>query len=305
MPNSKFHGIIAYPITPFKDNGETIDTNTLRFLIDQLIEDETHAIAPLGSTGESAYLTDAEWEEVASVSIRQVAKRVPTVVGISELTTRNAVRRAKFAENVGADAVMVLPISYWKLSEQEIFQHYDAIARAISIPIMVYNNPATSGIDMTPELIARMVKEIDNVTMVKESTGDIQRMHRLYELSDGTIPFYNGSNPLALEAFVAGASGWCTAAHNLIPELTISLYKATVKGNLFEAQNIFYQQLPLLKFILKGGLPTTIKAGLKLLGVDAGVPRPPLLPLDEAGARQLSEILAMLGKRQLVSSLKV
>lgn len=305
MPYPKFHGIIAYPITSFKDNGETIDTNTLRCLIDQLIEDQAHAIAPLGSTGESAYLTDAEWEEVAEVSIRQVAKRVPTVVGISELTTRNAVRRAKFAENVGADAVMVLPISYWKLSEQEIFQHYDAIARAISIPIMVYNNPATSGIDMTPELIVRMVKEIDNVTMVKESTGDIQRMHRLYELSDGTIPFYNGSNPLALEAFVAGASGWCTAAHNLIPELTISLYKATVQGNLFEAQKIFYQQLPLLKFILKGGLPTTIKAGLKLLGVDAGVPRPPLLPLNEAGARQLSEILATLGKRQLLSSLKV
>lgn len=305
MLNPKFHGIIAYPITPFKDNGETIDTNTLRCLIDQLIEDQAHAIAHLGSTGESAYLTDAEWEEVAEVSIRQVAKRVPTVVGISELTTRNAVRRAKFAENVGADAVMVLPISYWKLSEQEIFQHYDAIARAISIPIMVYNNPATSGIDMTPELIVRMVKEIDNVTMVKESTGDIQRMHRLYELSDDTIPFYNGSNPLALEAFVAGASGWCTAAHNLIPELTISLYKATVQGNLFEAQKIFYQQLPLLKFILKGGLPTTIKAGLKLLGVDAGVPRPPLLPLNEAGARQLSEILATLGKRQLLSSLKV
>lgn len=110
-------------------------------------------------------------EEVAFVSIHQVAKRVPTVVGISELTTHNAIRRAKFAEQVGADAVMVLPISYWKLSEREVFQHYAAIAQAISIPIMVYNNPATSGIDLSPELIARMVKEIDNVTMVKESTG--------------------------------------------------------------------------------------------------------------------------------------
>lgn len=303
MPNLNLHGIIAYPVTPFKDSGETIDTDTLSQLIEQLIENGSHAIAPLGSTGESAYLSDAEWEEVAFVSIHQVAKRVPTVVGISELTTHNAIRRAKFAEQVGADAVMVLPISYWKLSEREVFQHYAAIAQAISIPIMVYNNPATSGIDLSPELIARMVKEIDNVTMVKESTGDIQRMHRLYELSDGTIPFYNGSNPLALEAFVAGASGWCTAAHNLIPEFTTALYEFARKGNLFEAQRIFYQQLPLLKFILKGGLPTTIKAGLQLLGIKAGTPRLPMLPLDEAEVRQLDSILTRLSKKQLATSL--
>jgi len=301
MQNTEFRGIIAYPVTPFKGNGETVDTETLPRLIDQLIDNGAHAIAPLGSTGESAYLTDAEWEEVAEVAIKQVNQRVPTIIGISELTTQSAVRRAKFAEQVGANAIMVLPISYWKLSELEVFQHYAAIAEAISIPIMVYNNPATSGIDLSPELIARMVKEIDNLTMVKESSGDIQRMHRLHELSEGTIPFYNGSNPLALEAFVAGASGWCTAAHNLIPELTISLYESTYKGNLFDAQQIFYQQLPLLKFILKGGLPTTIKAGLKLLGVDAGVPRPPLMALDDTGVRQLSEILTRLGKGQLVT----
>jgi 4-hydroxy-tetrahydrodipicolinate synthase len=261
-----------------------------------LINSGVHAIAPLGSTGESAYLSDEEWEEVAEVSVRQVDKRVPTVVGISDLTTRNAVRRAKFAERVGADAVMVLPISYWKLSEREIVQHYAAIADAITIPIMVYNNPATSGIDMTPELVAHMVKEIDNITMVKESTGDIQRMHRLHQLSDGAIPFYNGSNPLALEAFTAGATGWCTAAPNLIPELNIRLYEAVCKGDMIEAQRAFYQQLPLLQFILKGGLPTTVKAGLRLLGVEAGVPRTPLLPLDEAGISQLTTLLKQLNK---------
>jgi 4-hydroxy-tetrahydrodipicolinate synthase len=189
MQNTEFRGIIAYPVTPFKGNGETVDTETLPRLIDQLIDNGAHAIAPLGSTGESAYLTDAEWEEVAEVAIKQVNQRVPTIIGISELTTQSAVRRAKFAEQVGANAIMVLPISYWKLSEVEVFQHYAAIAEAIGIPIMVYNNPATSGIDLSPELIARMVKEIDNLTMVKESSGDIQRMHRLYELSEGTIPF--------------------------------------------------------------------------------------------------------------------
>lgn len=109
---------------------------------------------------------------------------------------------------------MVLPMSYWKFSEREILQHYGAIADAISLPIMVYNNPATSGIDLLPKFIMQMAKAIPNVTMVKESTGDIQRMHRLQELSDGTLRFYNGSNPLALVSFAAGASGWCKSCQS-------------------------------------------------------------------------------------------
>ncbi|MGZ8224514.1 MAG: dihydrodipicolinate synthase family protein [Methylobacter sp.] len=294
MSKHLFKGIISYPITPFNVEDGGVDIRTLERLIDRLIEDGSHAIAPLGSTGESAYLNVDEWYEVAEASVARVAKRVPVVVGISDLTTQNAVRRAKFAETVGADAVMVLPISYWKLSDREIFQHYTAICEAINIPVMVYNNPATSGIDMTPELIVRMVKEIDNVTMVKESSGDIQRMHRLFHLSDGEIPFYNGSNPLALEAFAAGATGWCTAAPNLIPEWTLRLYEASVAGDLKQAREVFYKQLPLLQFILKGGLPTTIKAGLKLRGFDAGVPRKPLLPLDTAGQNELAGMLKQL-----------
>jgi len=286
-----FKGIIAYPITPFKTSDGSVDIDALERSIDRLLAAGVHAIAPLGSTGESAYLSDDEWDQVAESAISRVDKRVPVVVGISDLTTRNAVRRAVFAERAGADAVMVLPISYWKLSEQEIVRHYAAISHAINIPIMVYNNPATSGIDMSPTLIARLVREIDNVTMVKESSGDIQRMHELYQLSDGLIPFYNGSNPLALEAFAAGATGWCTAAPNLIPQLNIDLYNASISGDADAARRVFYKQLPLLKFILKGGLPTTIKAGLRLQGFEAGVPRSPLLPLSEEGVIELKALI--------------
>jgi 4-hydroxy-tetrahydrodipicolinate synthase len=108
-----------------------------------------------------------------------VAKRVPTIVSVSDLTTAKAVRRARFAEAQGADAVMVLPTAYWKLSEAEILAHYRAIGDSIGVPIMLYNNPATSGTDMSVDLILRIVKGVENVTMVKESTGDIQRMHQL------------------------------------------------------------------------------------------------------------------------------
>ncbi|MHC6225368.1 dihydrodipicolinate synthase family protein [Pseudomonas sp. X10] len=286
-----FHGIIGYTITPFSAGGEQLDLAALGQSIDRLIEGGVQAIAPLGSTGEGAYLSDSEWQQVAEFSLAHIARRVPSIVSVSDLTTASAVRRARFAQAKGADAVMVLPAAYWKLSEAEIIQHYRAIGSAIDIPIMLYNNPATSGTDLPVELILRIVREVDNVTMVKESTGDIQRMHKLHLLGEGQVPFYNGCNPLALEAFVAGASGWCTAAANLIPDLNQQLYQAVLSGDLEQAKALFYRQLPLLDFILKGGLPATVKAGLELTGLPVGEPRRPVFALDEAGRGQLQALL--------------
>ena len=289
-----FHGIIGYTITPFSADGEQLDLPALGQSIDRLIAGGSHAIAPLGSTGEGAYLSDSEWQQVAQYSLERIAKRVPSIVSVSDLTTAGAVRRARFAQQHGADAVMVLPAAYWKLSEAEILQHYRAIGAAIDIPIMLYNNPATSGTDMPVELILRIVREVDNVTMVKESTGDIQRMHKLQLLGEGQVPFYNGCNPLALEAFVAGAAGWCTAAANLIPELNQQLYKAVQAGELEQAKALFYRQLPLLEFILKGGLPATIKAGLAISGLAVGEPRRPVFGLDDPGKATLQALLKQL-----------
>jgi len=176
--SASIHGIIGYTITPFAADGG-LDLPALGRSIERLIDGGVHAIAPLGSTGEGAYLSDPEWDEVVDFTLKTVAHRVPTIVSVSDLTTAKTVRRAQFAESLGAEAVMVLPISYWKLNEAEVFQHYRAVGEAIGVPVMLYNNPGTSGIDMSVELILRIVREVDNVTMVKESTGDIQRMHKL------------------------------------------------------------------------------------------------------------------------------
>jgi 4-hydroxy-tetrahydrodipicolinate synthase len=294
MSSPSIHGIIGYTITPFSADGQHIDLDALGLSIDRLIDSGVHAIAPLGSTGEGAYLSDAEWDEVAAYSLQKVGKRVPTIVSVSDLTTAKAVRRAQFAEAHGADVVMVLPASYWKLSEAEILAHYAAIGDSIGVPIMLYNNPATSGTDMSVDLILRIVDSVDNVTMVKESTGDIQRMHQLHRRSEGQVPFYNGCNPLALEAFAAGAKGWCTAAPNLIAQLNLDLYEAVLANDLEKARELFYRQLPLLDFILKGGLPATIKAGLRLTGLESGNPRLPVFPLGEPGRVQLQALLTLL-----------
>ena len=284
-------GIIAYPVTPFSADGG-VDLKTLEALIERLIADGVHAIAPLGSTGESAYLSDAEWEAVATASIRAVRRRVPTVVGISDLTTAGAVRRARGTgrRRCGDGAAGVVLEARQRRDRRALSRD----RRCHRYSDHAVQQPATSGVDISPDLIATIYRTVDNVTMVKESTGDIGRMHRLAQLSDGEIPFYNGSNPMALAALAAGAAGWCTAAPNLNAALPLALFDAMQAGDLARARTVFHAQLPLLQFIVNGGLPVTVKAGLRLRGFDAGEPRKPLMPLGDARTRELERLLAAL-----------
>ena len=165
MKENTFKGIIAYPITPF-DSNEKVDLLLFKKLVERLIINGSHGIAPLGSTGVMPYLTDEEKEAVTEATIQQVNGRLPVLVGVSNLTTERTIHHASFAEKAGAAAVMIIPMSYWKLTDNEVVQHYDAVAQKVSIPIMAYNNPATGGIDMSPTLLKRLL-EIPNVTIVK------------------------------------------------------------------------------------------------------------------------------------------
>lgn len=286
-------GIVAYPVTPFSADGG-IDDGAFRRVTENLLRSQLAAIAFLGSAGESAYLTDEEWRHGARLGVETVAGRVPVIVGIAELTTAAAVAKARYAREIGADMLMVIPVSYWKLTEAEIFDHYAAIAAATDLPIMAYNNPGTSGVDMSPEFLVRLVREFDTVRFIKESSGDLNRMHAIHKLSDGAIPFYNGANHMALEAIAAGASGWCTAAPNLLDDRPSRLFDLVQAGDIVRARALFYDILPVLRFIVVGGLPTTVKAGLALRGLPAGAPRPPLKPLVEADRKKLAEFLAAL-----------
>ncbi len=290
--NAQLHGIVAYPITPFNTNGR-VDEVLLSRIVDDMLNAGVHAIAPLGSTGVLPYLADEEREQVAEVVIKHVGGRVPTLVGVSSLTTERTVYHAKYAEKLGASAVMILPMSYWKLSEAEVITHFDTVAKAISTPIVIYNNPGTGGLDLSPEVISRLLK-IPNVTMVKESSGDVNRMQRLVQLCGNDVAFYNGSNPLALAAFVAGARGWCTAAPHIIPKLNIELYDAIKKRDLAAARQSFYRQLPFLQFIVAHGMPRAISAALELKGITVGPLRAPLQALPPERIAELRQILVEL-----------
>jgi len=267
-----------------------VDVPLFKKLVERLVASGAHGIAPLGSTGVLPYLKNEEKEAVTEATLKQVAGRVPVLIGVSNLTTERTVYHARFAERAGADAMMIIPMSYWKLTDEEIFRHYETVANAINIPIMAYNNPTTGGVDMSAALLKRLL-QIPNVTMIKESTGDVQRMHYLRRELGEDVAFYNGSNPLALSAFATGAAGWCTAAPNLIPELNLELY-AAVKAHDYEtARDVFYKQLGLLQFIASKGLPCAIEAGLRTMGVDAGHLRAPLKRLTQGETVQLEKLL--------------
>jgi 4-hydroxy-tetrahydrodipicolinate synthase len=186
---------------------------------------------------------------------------------------------------------MVLPGSYWKPSEREILKHFLSICAHDRDSDHAHNNPATSGIDMSPELLVRIFDTTDNISMVKESTGDLSRTQRIDQLGGGRLRFYNGSNPLVLDALWAGAAGWCTAAPCLRPQPWIDLYDAVRASEFPRAQTIYTELKPLLEFIVAGGLATTAKAGLALIGAGVGDPRRPLLPLDDEGRAALQKLL--------------
>ncbi|EJT83246.1 dihydrodipicolinate synthetase [Pseudomonas putida S11] len=294
MSTPVIRGVIGYTITPFKADG-ALDLDALGLSIDRLIEDGVHAIAPLGSTGEGAYLSDSEWETVVRFSLARIAGRVPSVVSVSDLTTARTVQRARLAQACGATAVMVLPISYWKLTEAEVVAHYTAVGAAIDIPIMLYNNPGTSGTDLSVELILRILGEVPNVTMVKESTGDIQRMHRLFKATDGQVAFYNGCNPAH-----PGSPGG--RRHRLVHRRAQpdpgAEPGAVGRGAARQPGRSSRVVLPPVR---TAGIhhppwprPPPSRSGLKMLGQDVGAPRLPLQPLDAQGSDYLKSMLVEL-----------
>ncbi|MGV9314185.1 dihydrodipicolinate synthase family protein [Streptomyces sp. NPDC003691] len=297
MTTPPLQGIIAYPVTPFDPATGALDLPALRRLTGELVDAGSHAVAPLGSTGESAYLREAEWDAVCETTLQAVAGRVPTLVGISHWSTEGAVRRARAAARHGATALMVLPQVYWQLTEAELEKHFATVAAATDLPVMLYNNPGTSGVDLTPDRVVALARRIPTLTMVKESSGDIARFRAIRELSDGTLSVYNGSNPVALDAFRSGAAGWCTAAPCLVPRACLDLYDAAVRGDDERADAVLAELLPFLTFIVKQGLPRAVKAGLEICDRPVGPPRPPLLPLPEAEREQLRKLLALLGSR--------
>ena len=287
----KFEGTYVVVVTSFTSDGE-LDLNALRANVDYCVEIGVHGVIPCGSTGEFATLSLEEHKKVIEVVVDQVNGRVPVVAGTGACATKRVIELNKYAKDVGADGALIIPPFYSKPKENELYEHFKNIAESVDLPIMLYNNPFTSKIDMQPSLIARLA-EIDNISYVKESSGDVTRIWRILNLTGGRMTVFCGADNLALESFLMGAKGWVCVAANVLPRHTSRLYELAVKENNIEKARALYSGLlPLCNFLEETGkFAQLAKFGVEATGRKAGPPRKPFLPPTEEEKREFKEIL--------------
>lgn len=288
-----FRGSYTVMVTPFNASSE-LDEPALRRLVDWQIERGTHGLIPLGSTGEFLSLTHAERSRVAEIVVEQAAGRVPVLVGSAAEWTDEAVKLSRAAEAAGADGLMIIPPYYSSPSDDEVYTHFARIGSAISIPIMVYNNPFTSNVDLSPELLARL-STIDAVRYVKESSGDVGRVARIHDLTDGRMTVFAGYKPW--ESLRAGAQGYVSVFANIAPDLSAKLFDVTTSEQAIGPGSDLNDKItPLLDAIAGDLYVSATKAALNLIGQPVGDPRPPRLPLPEKHREALTEVLSALDR---------
>ncbi len=295
---SRFRGVFPALVTPLTATRE-VDHATLATLVDYLIEDGgVHGVIPLGSTGEYYALTPEERQEVVETTIAAAGGRVPVVVGANAGATRDVVRYCSLAEQAGAAGVLLAAPYYSLPVADELFEHFRAVDGAIGIPIMLYNYPGRTGVDLVPELIERLA-ELDNVLYVKESSGDITRVSELLRCCGDKLTVFCGCDSQALESFLLGATGWVGGVVNCLPKSHVRLYELAVeKEDFLAARELYYKMLPVLAMIESGGKYTQfVKAGCEAVGRPVGPPRRPLLPATPEEMAQLKQLLRSVGEQ--------
>jgi 4-hydroxy-tetrahydrodipicolinate synthase len=287
---AKWSGVYVVVCTPFTED-DHLDEGALRRHIRFLLDAGVHGVIPTGSTSEFASLTEAERKRAADITLDEVRGRVPVVVGTAAVSTHDTIMYSQYAEAAGADGVMIVPPYYCHPTEREIYHHYEAVAGSIHLPIMLYNNPSTSGVDMQPALLARLA-EIENIAYVKESSGDMRRVSEIMRLCRDRLTIFCGADNLALEMFAVGIQGWVAAPANAIPKQCVQLYElAAVKKDLDQARKLYLKMLPYFTALESGQFVQYVKASLEILGKPIGAPRKPLLRPAEEDYRKLEELL--------------
>jgi len=275
---SALKGVIAALVTPMTAR-EELDLDRLGEIVNYLIAEGVQGLAPLGSTGEYYALCPEERKAVVKATLEAAAERVPIIVGVNAGSTRNVVEYACEAQSLGADGVLLAAPYYSLPTANELFEHFRIVNEAIGIPIMLYNYPGRTGVDMTPALVERLA-ELKNVRYIKESTGDLKRMEEILHRVGGKLGVFCGCDTLALESLRLGAVGWVGGVVNLLPKEHVQLFDlACDESDGHAAQKLYHRLLPILSLMEGEGKYTQfVKAGCELVGRPVGPPRRPLLP---------------------------
>lgn len=292
MPNLRyFPGVYAFNVTPSLRDGEAIDEAGLRRYIDYQIEAGVDGLTFFGSTGGIGLFSEEERKTVARIAVEHAAGRAPVIFGIGSLSTSESVRLAEFSQKIGVDGILVVPISYWKPTTDELFEHYKNIASASELPLIVYNNPATTGIDIAPDLLARL-SELETVYHVKDSSGDISRPTLIRQMTGDRMLVWNGCDLATPQSFAGGAKGWGAGTASMIPRLCKTLYSLCIEMNDYAAAAVhFAKMLPLIQLMHVEGYIRVAHSALEIMGRSAGRPRRPIRPLTEKSLAKLTKIL--------------
>ena len=281
-------GIIPPIVTPLDEN-ENVDKVALCKVVEYLIEGGVHGLFALGSTGEWYGLNTNQKREVIETVMEAANKRVPIYAGTGAITTKEAVHLTRMASEIGVDAVSIITPVFITPNESELYNHYQTIAYSTDLPIILYNYPRRTGINLSVDLVAKL-SQIDNIIGIKDSSGDMTLAGKFIRRTNDNFCVLAGWDTLILSTLIYGGKGAITALANIVPKIAVKIYEEYIKGNIKEALKAQYDLASLHLAFSLGSFPVVIKESLKLVGIDVGDTFKPIEPMTEKNKVKLKKI---------------
>lgn len=294
-----FRGSYTVTITPFTEDGSAIDVPALTRFLDWQLEASVPGVIVLGSTGEFLTVSDDERRLLVETTVQHVNGRVPVLVGTMNAHTSTAVRYSREAQAAGADGLMIAPPYYYTPTDDEIYGYYGAVSEAVSIPIMLYNNPVTTNVDMSAKLVGRLTRAFENIRYIKEASLDVARVFDVIEETEGVMNVFAGER--IVESFLLGAVGYVNPYGNYMPVPSTRIWDLLVDGRVEDAKRI-ERLIDRIDDVIAAGHPTYghqcySKALAEAVGCPVGDVRPPLTTfaqLGDEGRGRVDEILTLM-----------
>lgn len=289
------HGILTALITPFATDG-SLDEQALTALVERSIAGGVNGVVTCGSTGEFAALSHDERKRVVEVVVAAAAGRVPVVAQTGATTAREAIELTRHAESVGADVVMIVTPYYEPISVEETVDYLKTVSASVQIPVMLYNIPPATGINLDPALVVRLADEIPNVRYIKDSSANMEQAIQLIHHHSDKIATFVGWDVLTLSGLIEGAAGIVAGAANVVPEHLAKVYAAVQVGDLSAARAAWDLVYPVVDGLITEPFIPGIKSALQLQGSDQGAPRLPIHPASDETTTRLQGLLAQLAQ---------
>ncbi|MEL3957278.1 4-hydroxy-tetrahydrodipicolinate synthase [Caldifermentibacillus hisashii] len=289
---SIFGRISTAMVTPFDAKGN-IDFQKTLHLVEYLLKNGSDSLVISGTTGESPTLTFEEKAALFKHVVNVVDKRVPVIAGTGNYNTRDSIELTKKAEDIGVDAILLVAPYYNKPNQEGLYQHFKAIAESTSLPVMIYNIPGRSSVNIEPETIIRL-SEVPNIKAVKEASGNLVQMTQIIANTPDDFVLYCGDDSLALPTLSIGGVGVVSVAAHIIGNEMQQMIQAFFSGNVTEAAKWHQKLLPIMKGLFAAPSPAPVKTALQLKGLNVGSVRLPLVPLTEKERNELAELLKTL-----------